>query len=72
MGDLEKSLDIINSLSHGISFIDNHNEELSVIEVHEAIRKVIGIIYNKDRQHVSVMCSGVLTKENKEELQKWV
>lgn len=72
MKDLEKSLDIINSLSHGISFIDNHNEELSVIEVHEAIRKVIGIIYKKDKQHVSAMCSGVLTKENKEELQKWI
>ena len=70
--DLKESLDIINSLSHGISFIDNHYNDLSVTEVHEAIRKVIGIIYNKDKQHVSAICSGVLNKENKEELQKWI
>lgn len=70
--NLKESLDIINSLSHGISFIDNHYYELSVTEVHEAIRKVIGIIYNKDKQHVSAICSGVLNKENKEELQKWI
>ena len=70
--NLKESLDIINSLSHGISFIDNHYDELSVTEVHEAIRKVIGIIYNKDKQHVSAICSGVLNKENKEELQKWI
>lgn len=70
--DIEESLDIINSLSHGISFIDNHYYELSVTEVQDAIRKVIGIIYNKDKQHVSAICSGVLNKENKGELQKWI
>ncbi|MCD8879341.1 AAA family ATPase [Staphylococcus kloosii] len=68
---IKESLDVINSLSHGVSFIDDHYNELSVIEVQEAIRNVIGIIYNKDNQHVYAICSEVLNKENKTELEKW-
>lgn len=55
-----------------INKINNHYNDLSVTEVHQAIRNVIGIIYYKYKQHINVICNSVLNKGNKEELQKWI
>lgn len=51
------SLDLINSLTHGLSFLDEPVNESSPREVRDAIRIIIYVLYNKDKEHVRAMCA---------------
>jgi len=52
-------LDIINSLSHGISIADDIISNLSAIEVQKAIITLLNILYNKDPQHIDAIGKNV-------------
>lgn len=51
------SLDLINSLTHGLSFLDEPVNETSPREIRDAIRIIIYVLYNKDKEHVRAMCA---------------
>lgn len=51
--ELKKSLDIINSLSHGMTFADTHI--ISVREVQKSVRCILSMLYKKDQFHLSQM-----------------
>lgn len=52
----ENALDVINSLSHGISLYDQPVNEQSRREIQRAIRVILFVLYEKDKQHVRAMC----------------
>lgn len=48
-------LDIINSLSHGLSYYDFDVNSISSKEIRDAIRVLIGVMYQNDKNHVATM-----------------
>lgn len=53
---LQRSINIINALSHGMSWTSTDNERLGVKEIRNAVRCMICVLYQKDKQHVRAMC----------------
>lgn len=53
---LRRSIDIINTLSHGMSWTSTDHERLGVKEIRNAVRCMICVLYQKDKQHVRAMC----------------
>lgn len=53
--DVSRSLDVISSLSHGISYTLDFQSETSAREVQSAARTILWILNNKDSQHVKAM-----------------
>lgn len=51
----KKMLDIINSLSHGLSYYDFEVNNISSKEIRDAIRVLIGVMYQNDKNHVATM-----------------
>lgn len=54
---LKNSLDIINSLSHGMTFADEYT--LSAREVQQSVRFMLSMLYNKDPFHVKQMAGNL-------------
>ena len=53
----EGALVIINSLAHGSSLYDQAVNEQSPREIQAAIRIILCVLFEKDKQHVRAMCS---------------
>lgn len=60
--ELKKSLDIINSLSHGMTFADTHI--ISVREVQKSVRCILSMLYKKDQFHLSQMAGDAYNVRN--------
>ncbi|WP_273706037.1 AAA family ATPase [Leuconostoc mesenteroides] len=58
---LKKSLDIINSLSHGMTFADEYT--LSAREVQQSVRFMLSMLYNKDPFHVKQMAGNLFNQQ---------
>lgn len=65
-----RMLDVINSLSHGMSFIDENN--ISSIEVQKNVRYLISVLYRKDRHHVENMAKPLISGGNKKDVMMWL
>ncbi|MCO7027584.1 AAA family ATPase [Tetragenococcus halophilus] len=65
-----RMLDVINSLSHGNSFVEEYR--LSPIEVQKNIREMFSVLYRKDRFHVEHMVGDLLNKQNKKDVMTWL
>ena len=50
-----QSLDVINSLSHGISFTDEFVNTKSPKGIQDAIRCIICVLFRKDPEHILCM-----------------
>lgn len=53
--DISRALDIVSSLSHGISYTLDFASETSAREVQSAARTILWVLNNKDTQHVKAM-----------------
>lgn len=69
--DFSAALNIINSLSHGLSLHDVSVNTLSVKEVQRGIRKIIGVLYNKDNQHIEKICESIIGREERNNIRTW-
>lgn len=69
-GDFLRMLDVINSLSHGNSFVEEY--AMSPVEVQKNIREMFSVLYRKDRFHVEHMVGELLNKQNKNDIMKWL
>lgn len=56
---ISRMLDIINSLSHGISYSWDEVSSISPREIQKAARTVLWMLYQKDSAHVLAMTEGV-------------
>lgn len=65
-----RMLDVINSLSHGMSFIDENN--ISSIEVQKNVRYLLSVLYRKDRHHVENMAKPLISRGNKKDVMMWL
>lgn len=63
-------LDVVNSLSHGMSFADYN--PISGKEVQNAIRFMLAVLYNKDKYHVEEMVGDSIIKGNKSNIMTWL
>lgn len=68
--EFSKMLDVINSLSHGMTFADN--TEISAREVQDNIKTMLQILYQKDRFHVEQMVGNLITKDNESNIYSWL
>ena len=64
-------LDVINSLSHGLSFYDIDINQISPREIRDAIRKLISIMFNYDKIHVSAMIGLADDSRALREIESW-
>ncbi|WP_140445701.1 MULTISPECIES: AAA family ATPase [unclassified Bifidobacterium] len=65
------SLDVINALSHGLSFTDELVNEISPRAIQRAVRCIICILYNKDPDHILCMYGQSGQSNFKQKLQQW-
>ena len=63
-------LDVINSLSHGMTFADEN--PISSRELQRSIRFLFEVLYNKDRFHVEQMAGDLINKSNKYDILTWL
>lgn len=63
-------LDVINSLSHGMAFIDENT--ISSIEVQTNIRYLLSILYKKDKYHIEKMAGSLINKGNEKDIMLWL
>ena len=68
--EFKRMLDVINSLSHGMTFIDEN--EISSIEVQTNIRFLIKILYKKDKFHIEKMAGTLINKGNEKSIKSWL
>lgn len=64
-------LDVINSLSHGLSFYDIDINQISPREIRDAIRKLISIMFNYDKNHVIAMIGLADDSRALREIESW-
>ena len=64
-------LDLINSLSHGLSFYDIDINQISPREIRDAIRKLISIMFNYDKNHVIAMIGLADDSRALREIESW-
>ena len=64
-------LDVINSLSHGLSFYDIDINQISPREIRDAIRKLISIMFNYDNNHVIAMIGLADDSRALREIESW-
>lgn len=50
--EIINAINLINELSHGLSFMDSGAQAMSTRSVQKAIRQLICVLYNKDPQHI--------------------
>ncbi|MTB48076.1 AAA family ATPase [Streptococcus uberis] len=67
----KEMIDIINSLSHGLSFYDSDVNEISPRSVRDTIRKLLSILYLKDKNHVIAMLGFSSDDKSLEEIGTW-
>ncbi|MBS7524832.1 hypothetical protein LGVB_01735 (plasmid) [Lactobacillus gasseri] len=68
--DFTNMLDVINSLSHGMTFADEN--PISSRELQRSIRFLFEVLYNKDRFHVEQMAGDLINKSNKYDILTWL
>ncbi|MGL5300983.1 MAG: AAA family ATPase [Weissella confusa] len=68
--DVQRMLDVINSLSHGLTIIDDL--EISPKELQTNIRTLLHLLWLKDEQHVLQMAGNKINKENHNDTMKWL
>lgn len=68
--EFSRMLDVINSLSHGNSFVEEY--AMSPVEVQKNIREMFSVLYRKDRFHVEHMVGELLNKQNKKDVMTWL
>lgn len=64
-------LDVINSLSHGLSFYDIDINQISPREIRDAIRKLISIMFSYDKNHVIAMIGLADDSRALREIESW-
>ena len=64
-------LNVINSLSHGISMYDTPINSISPKEIRDSIRIMIGVLYKKDPHHIKKMAESILDRDKKHEISNW-
>ncbi|MDK1724840.1 AAA family ATPase [Dellaglioa algida] len=64
------TLDIVNSLSHGMTFADYN--QISAKEVQDAVRFILAVLYKKDRYHVEEMVDDLVCKANNANVMVWL
>ena len=67
----KKMLDIINSLSHGLSYYDFEVNNISSKEIRDAIRVLIGVMYQNDKNHVATMIELPDNCRELKEIENW-
>lgn len=68
--EIKTSLDVINSLSHGNSFLDYNVIPKEVLQKY--VRDILRILYKKDKFHVCAMAGKLINDSNKKEVLKWL
>lgn len=74
-GEKEKfshAIDVINSLSHGFTYLDDENNEISASEVQDCAKEILSILYRKDSKQVESIVGKRLNKENRDNVLKWL
>lgn len=69
-GEVTKMLDVINALSHGLTFIDS--VDISPKELQLNVRTLLRILYHKDKQHVLQMAGNIINKSNRNDTERWL
>lgn len=64
-------LNVINSLSHGISMYDTPINTISPAEIRNSIRTMIGVLYKKDSRHIEKMSGNILNRNQRDNIQNW-
>lgn len=67
---LTDMLDVINSLSHGMTFSDEN--PISPLELQRNIRFMFKVLYNKDKFHVEQMVGNLINKGNHHDVDQWL
>ncbi|MGF2127696.1 AAA family ATPase [Enterococcus casseliflavus] len=70
INEFRRMLDVINSLSHGMTFIDEN--PISSIEVQSNIRYLLSVLYRKDKYHIEKMAGSILNKRNEKDILIWL
>lgn len=68
--EFKRMLDVINSLSHGMTFIDENL--ISSIEVQTNIRYLLSVLYRKDKYHIEKMAGSLINKGNEKDILLWL
>ena len=63
-------LDVINSLSHGMTFADVNT--VSPIELQRHVRFLFKVLYNKDQFHVEQMAKNLINASNRNGIMSWL
>ena len=69
--EFQGMLDVINSLSHGLSFYDIDINQISPREIRDAIRKLISIMFSYDKNHVIAMIGLADDSKTLAEIESW-
>lgn len=64
-------LNVINSLSHGISMYDTPVNTISPTEIRNSIRIMIGVLYKKDPHHIEKMAESILDRNKRDQIKNW-
>lgn len=68
--EFKRMLDVINSLSHGMTFIDEN--PISSVEVQSNIRYLLSVLYRKDKYHIEKMAGSIINKGNEKDILGWL
>lgn len=68
--EVQRMLDVINSLSHGLTIIDDL--DISPKELQTNVRTLLHILWLKDEQHVLQMVGNKINRENLNDTMEWL
>ena len=68
--DVQRMLDVINSLSHGLTIIDDL--DISPKELQTNVRTLLHLLWLKDEQHVLQMVGNKINRENRKDTMEWL
>ncbi|AYJ34298.1 Translation-disabling ACNase RloC [Lactiplantibacillus plantarum] len=70
-GIIVRMLDVINALSHGISYTWDFVSGISAAEIQNAARVMVWMLYKKDKMHVRAMVPGDKWREFEQKIKNW-
>lgn len=70
-GIIVRMLDVINALSHGISYTWDFVSGISAAEIQNAARVMVWMLYKKDKMHVRAMVPGEKWREFEQKIKNW-
>lgn len=68
--DVKRMLDVINSMSHGLTIIDEI--DISPKELQTNVRTLLQLLWLKDKQHVEQMAGEKINLQNRNDTMKWL